>query len=181
MGAIAALTAVSAGTSLLTANAQSKAAKAQGNFQAIQMEGNAALSDIQAQDAVKRGADESKRLRIRTRQEIGAATAALAAQGQDLTGETEQAILQDYASFGSDDEQTIKNNAWREAFGYRAQAVEQRAQAGFTRLTAGNTAKQAILTGGMQAVGSVAQGYYLSQKGKTSTASTVDPTTRSFF
>lgn len=179
MGAIAALTAVSAGTSLLTANAQAKAAKAQGNFQAVQLEGNAQLSDIQAADAVKRGADEAKRLRIRTRQEIGQAVAGLAAQGQDLTGETEQAILQDFAGFGAEDEQTIKNNAWREAFGYRAQATEQRAQAGFTRLTAGNTAKQALLTGGLQAVSAGAQGYYLSQKGQSK--STVDPTSRSFF
>lgn len=185
MGAIAAITAVSAGTSLMSANAQAKATKAQGNFQATQLEGNAQLSDIQAADAVKRGADEAKRLRIRTRQEIGSARAGLAAQGYNLSDETPQAIQQDYAGFGAEDEQAIKNNAWREAFGYRAQAVEQRSQAGFTRITAGNTARQALLTGGMNALGDISYGYYLSERGKsgaaTSSKQTVDPTARSIF
>lgn len=185
MGAIAAITAVSAGTSLLQANAQSKALKSQGNFQAAQLEGNAQLSDIQAKDAIKRGDEEVSRLRIRTRMEIGNVRAALAAQGQDLTGETEQAIQQDIAGFAAEDAQAIKNNAWRESFGYRAQAVEQRSQAGFTRLTAGSTARQALLTGGMNAVGAIAQGNYLRERSKSGTAvyskSTVDPTERSFF
>lgn len=185
MGAIAAITAVSVGSSLVTGNNQAKAAKAQGNFQATQLEGNAQLSDIEAQDAIKRGDQEVSRLRIKTRLDVGEARAALAAQGQDLTGETEQAIQQDIVGFAAEDAQAIKNNAWREAFGYRAQAVEQRSQAGFTRLTAGNTAKQALLTGGMNALGAVAQGKYLSERSKSGTAvtskNTVDPTARSIF
>jgi len=185
MGAIAAITAVSAGSSLLTANAQAKATKAQGNFQATQLEGNAQLSDIQAADAIKRGSEEVSRLRIKTRLDGGDLRAGLAAQGQDLSGETEQALQQDIVGFAEEDAQTTKNNAWRESFGYRAQAVEQRSQAGFTRLTAGTTAKQALLTGGMTALNAVAQGAYLRERVKSGTATTtkqtVDPTAKSIF
>lgn len=169
MGAIAALTAVGVGSQLITANAESKAIKSQSQFQAQQLEGNAALSEIQAQDAIKRGQNDARRLRIQTRQSVGSARAALAAQGQDLASGDALAIQQDLVGFGAEDEETIKNNAWREAFGYRSQAAEQTIQAGFTRSTGKYRAKQAILTGGFNALNSVATGYYYSQKGVPTT------------
>lgn len=167
MGATAALTAVGVTSQLATSYSESKAIEAQSSFQSQQLEGNAALAEIQAKDAIKRGERDAKNFRIKTRLDVGEARAALAAQGQDLADADALAIQQDIVGFGAIDEETIKNNAWREAFGYRSQAAESSIQAGFTRTQGKYASKQALLTGGLNALSTVSSGYYYSQKGST--------------
>lgn len=184
MGAIAAITALSVGSKLITANAESKAIKAQSEFQASQLEGNAAVTDIYAKDAIQRGEQEVNRFRITTRQELGASRAALAAQGYDLSQGTALDIQQDIVGFGAEDVETIRNNAWRESFGYKTQALEQRTQAQFTRTTGKFRSKQAILTGVVDAAGDVAYGNYISSRGGSTASAnkqTINPSGRSTF
>ena len=64
---------------------------------------------------------------------------------------------------------TIENNAWREAWGYKVQAVSGQGQAAQTRLAANNVMDNTLLTGGLQAANYGAQAYYMSNKNTKTT------------
>ncbi len=87
---------------------------------------NAGFAEMQAIDAEKRGIEDEANMRVRIRQQIGQARAAYASQnvqvGVGSAGETEASI----AYMGEKDAITIRNNAAREAWGYRVQAWNYR-------------------------------------------------------
>src|SRR5699024_11069327 len=85
---------------------------------------NARIAELQAEDAQERGRDAEGRVRVQTRQTIGAQRAALAAQGIDIGDGTAAAIQEDTAYFGELDALTVRNNAALEAFGYRVQGAD---------------------------------------------------------
>lgn len=80
------------------------------------------VADWQAADAVARGKIVEDAQRRKTGQMIGTQTAALAGQGTDFSG-SEQDILGDTAAAGELDALTVRNNAAREAWGYKVQGV----------------------------------------------------------
>lgn len=80
------------------------------------------VSEWQASDAVARGKIAEDAQRRKTGQMIGTQTAALAGQGTDFSG-SEQDILGDTAAAGELDALTVRNNAAREAWGYKVQGV----------------------------------------------------------
>ncbi len=61
---------------------------------------------------------------------------------------------------------TVKNNAWREAWGYKAQARSYRTQGALSRLASRNEANSTLLTGGLQAVNAGVGGYDRYNKNK---------------
>ena len=80
------------------------------------------VADWQASDAVSRGKIAEDAQRRKTAQVIGTQTAALAGQGTDFSG-SETDILGDTAAAGELDALTVRNNAAREAWGYKVQGV----------------------------------------------------------
>lgn len=121
---------------------------------------NAHFMESQALDAEKRGKEDESDLRVRIRQQIGTARAAYAAQGVQVSegsvAETEASI----AYMGEKDAVRIRNNAAREAWGYRVQAWNAKTQA-----------KLARAEGRSQALGTVlgsAGSYYNMKGGSTS-------------
>lgn len=166
-GALIALTGLSAGSQLLTSSAQASALKQQGAYERQIAETNSRLATIQAEDAIKRGEDDVKKLQRQTRMLKGSQRAALAAQGLDLTEGDALAIQEETAALGAEDVFNRRNNAWREGWGLRVQAQDLASRGRFAEITAKNQARNTILTGGLNAAKSIAGGYYTFKTGKT--------------
>lgn len=157
-------TALSAGSSLLNASNQSSALKAQGAYQQQIAEMNARASDDLAKDAVERGKTESSLVRNRARQMLGSQRAGYAGQGVEVNSGTALQIQDETYTMGETDALTVKNNAWREAWGYKTQAKNIRSQGRLANMTAQLQARNTMLTGGLTAIGSVLSGGYQGMK-----------------
>lgn len=145
-------------SSLSGAYAESQALKTQGKYEQAQAETNARLSDMQAEDAIRRGDKDAKNYGAKVKQTIGAQRARMAAQGIEIDDGSALDIQGDTAAIGAEDVMTIKNNAWREAWGFRAQSNQFRTEGRFANHRARTMAKQTLITGGIQATMYAAKG-----------------------
>lgn len=125
-------------------NAQDAAAQSQ----ARDMRTNAGYANEAAEDALARGRYDADIQRLRTGQMIGTQRAAMAASGGLVDEGTNAILQQDTAQLGELDALTIQNNAAREAYGLKVQAIQGYSNANATSL-AGKTAKQNSLMGGV--------------------------------
>lgn len=124
----------------------------QGQYAMAQGRENARVANIQAEDALRRGAIEEDAQRMRVRQMLGAQRAAIGANGITASG-TALGLLSETAQFAEADAMTIRNNAAREAFGFKNEAVQQINQGRNARRAANYGAFSTLLTGGAQAYG----------------------------
>lgn len=136
---------------------QAKAQRAEGRYLEDTYNSNARIMDMQAQDAKDRGDKKAQEVKTQAKKLIGSQRAAMAAQGLDLDQDDALAIQQETAEFGAVDAQTIKNNAWQEAWGYRVQAQDYRNKGVFANITAKQKAKATILTTGLNIMNTFAQ------------------------
>lgn len=132
---------------------QSQSINAKGEYQRQMADSKAKTFELQAKDAQDRG-NQSYLEQIKKTNEIQASQkAAQAAGGADI-GTGSLAIERSTTRLmGETDAATIKNNAWREAYGYQTQANNTRAEGEFAALAARNEANNTLLTGGLKAVG----------------------------
>lgn len=150
--AIASMVASGVGT-VMQMSAQSQAAsaqRAQANYQAQVADNNRITAERLAVDAEQRGEIEVRRHRQQVEQLKGRQVAALAASGVDVASGSPLDVLADTAGLGALDQQTIRDNAAREAWQHRVQAGNQQNQANLLRFQADNTASGAagtLLTG----------------------------------
>jgi hypothetical protein len=108
---------------------------------------NAKLLERSADDALARGNEEVIAHRRRTRMLVGSQRATAAAQGLDVNSGV-SLDLQDQATMhGAADEATIRRNAWREAYGIRTQAGNQRMEGRYARRAGTNQAIGTTLGG----------------------------------
>lgn len=114
---------VGAGAGAYGAYSNSQATKTAYAAQAQVAENNATIAGWQAQDALRRGDRAASASRMRTNQMKGAQRARLAANGVDLGEGSALNILTDTDYFGDVDIDTIKDNAGREAWAIRNQAM----------------------------------------------------------
>jgi hypothetical protein len=87
---------------------------------------NAAASEARAVDALARGKEEEDRFRAGVRGLIGSQRSAFAAQGVVVSEGSAVDVQADTAYLGELDSLTVRNNAAREAWGYRVEAEEYR-------------------------------------------------------
>jgi len=160
---------INALATLSSANAQSKASAAEGAFQASIYESNARIQEIRAADAITRGEKDAVRAKQLAKRIIGSQRAAMGAQGIDLESGSALDIQQETASLGAEEALNIRNSAWREAWGYRANASEFTSRASYARITGRNTARNTLLTGGLTALKGFAQADYLNKNRGSST------------
>ena len=125
---------------------------------------NARLADRQARDAIERGKLEEQRKRTEVARIKGAQTAAMAANGVDVTFGSPLDTLVDTAVAGELDALTIRSNSYREAYGYNVDAANKRAGAQMSRMAANSAetggwlnAAGTILGGGAKAYGQYKQ------------------------
>ena len=150
---------------------QGRAAKAAGKYNQQVAEMNAELSERRAQDALERGAQEEQRKRQEVARIMGAQTAAMAANGLDISFGSPLDTLVDTATLGELDALTIRTNAYREAYDFRVDAVNQRAGGTLERMKGDATAKGGYLT----AAGTILTGagkYYEKRYPTTATTAT---------
>lgn len=143
MAAFTALLAITAVTTAIQAAGQVKAGNAAKKAGALQQEAaeseaqlqeyNAAQADLQARDAELRGQSDEQLFRQQISQTIGAQRAGIAAQGADVNFGSALEVQQDSQRLGEQDVMTIRNNAAREALGYKVAAENDRRAAGITR------------------------------------------------
>lgn len=132
---------ISAATMAAAASAASGAAKAASSIfggvsarnaaqaNARMADENAAYANRQAGDAVFRGSDEVAKHYLQQAQLAGRQTAAMAANGIELGFGSPLEVLASTAALGEIDAEALRENARREAEGYRMAALNQRQEA----------------------------------------------------
>lgn len=139
------------------AYAQSQAIKARAAYQSTISKINAEMANLAAEDAIKRGEVSARDYQKEVDQMIGQQRVAYAAQGVDVNFGSAADIQEETRMRGALDALTIKNNAWREAWGYRVEALNSTFAGEFAKLEGKSASRQTLLTGGMQALGYGAQ------------------------
>jgi hypothetical protein len=120
---------------------------------------NAKLADLLATDALRRGAFEAGVARMQGTQEQSAQKAAIAASGIDPGAGTAAAVQATTSIWSRIDAETIRNNAYREALGYRIEAENLRSYASQAR-RAGNLGMVASILGGAARGGGMAYDWF---------------------
>lgn len=113
---------------------------------------NQNLANAQADDALLRGTIEESKYRRQIAQVIGGQKAAFGARNVAVTG-TALDLLGDTAQQGEENALTIRNNAAREAWGYRNQASEASRWGANQSNNANGKAIGTLLTSGSKAYG----------------------------
>lgn len=152
------LSAIQSVSSLAGAYGQSEAMKAQGAFAKQTADANARLAQIKAQDAKSRGEAAAIQHLGKVDQMVSSQRAAQAANGVDINSGSAASVRSSSRMLGELDAQTIRNNAWREAWGYQVESNNQRSQGEFAQLSANAQASNTLLTGGLRAAGYAAEG-----------------------
>lgn len=124
----------------------------EGKQDAATAETNRRLSVAQANDALLRGSVEERRYRREVAQIVGGQKAAFGQRNVAVSG-TALDLLSDTAMVGEEDALTIRNNAAREAWGYRNQANEASRWGANQKSNAYGRAGSTLLTNGAQAYG----------------------------
>lgn len=104
---------------------------AYGQYQAGQMNRdlmryNAQVAEYQSEDALVRGEIKEQRFRRDAAKFIGSQKVALAAQGIEIDDDSALDVMANTAYLAEVDALTIRNNAKREAWGYKVQAEDYR-------------------------------------------------------
>lgn len=146
--------------------AQRQAGAAQANalrYQADVDKNNSIIQERLAKDAIERGKTEEQMHRIKIGQLKGQQLNAFAKNGVETDSGSALDVLSDTAMIGELEALTIRNNAEREAYGYRVQGMNYSASAANNR-TAASTARSSANTSAMTSVlstaGSVAGKWY---------------------
>lgn len=143
--------------SLFGASAEADAQRQQAEYNANVSEFNAKLSEMQTEDAYKRGDRDAQKLKSQAKTFKGTQRAKLAAQGIEVDSGSAAEIQEQTEVLSAQDAMTIKNNAAREAFGYKVQTMQYRQAAKYGMQAGENAARATMLGGGLRAVGSFGQ------------------------
>lgn len=140
-------------------NEQAKGERAAGNYQAAVAEVNAKQSDYRAEQAGRIGAIKEDQHRAQVRQLVGSQRATLAANGVDVGSGTAAALVDETYTLGEADALTIRYNAMNEAWGFRAQATDQRQQGQFAKYRGKTQSRNTYLTTAASLTSQAAGGY----------------------
>lgn len=128
----------------------SRSLLAQGRYERGVARENAELNELYARLAVK-GGEAAARERSRDGKAlVGRQRSATAGQGLVVGEGTALALEMDAAADTAEDMQAIRTDARRQAFGYKMQAVNDRAAADGAMISARSAAGQNAITGGLQ-------------------------------
>jgi len=111
---------------------------------------NQAVADLQAEDAVDRGAEAESRFRTQVRGAIGAQRAAFAGGNIDVGFGSAVDVQADAAFLGEMDALQIRTNAAREAWGFKVQAEDYRRRGDIMRREGVNAEEAARINANAQ-------------------------------
>lgn len=148
---------------LYAADQQARAMRQQGKFARAQSKLNAKMQEIQAEDAIQRGNEAVQDYQKQYRQIVGSQKAAYGASGVALDSDVVQDVEDSTRDMAMTDMMRIRNNAYKEAFGYKQQSrmTALKGEASFheSRMRSRST----LLAGGISAIGSGIQAYSQTQ------------------
>ena len=159
-----AMTVVSSLVSAAGAQQKGEAEKNAAMYQAAVARNNAIVAEQNAVYATQKGAAAEENKRERTAQMIGSHRAKMGASGLAVESESGLRLYSDIATLGEVDALTIRNNAAREAYGWRSQGVNYEAEArldeqrGRYAEEAGDLAAFSSIIGGASSVATKWQG-----------------------
>lgn len=126
---------------------------------------NAQMSDVAAEQELKRGSEEAGQVKLQAANMKSTQRAALAANGIAIDEGSAQNVLDSTDYMTNQDVDTVRANAVRAAFGQKTQSMNYRMQAGTQRASA------SAINPGMQAfssllgsAGNVSQSWYMMNK-----------------
>lgn len=121
-------------------------------FQSAIADQNAAFRELGAKDAMLKGKQQAEKVRRSANQVRGDIELAAAAQGQSVeSGSIAGNLLEETDVLSERDAEVIRNNAMREAFGFKLEAQNIRSQAKLNEGLAWSRAGQTLATGGVNA------------------------------
>jgi hypothetical protein len=156
MGATAAVSA----SSMISAYGQSEALKTQGQYQERMADLNAKSMEWQADQVIEKGNEDASAYRRKMRQLEGKQKVAMAAGGLDTTSGSAAELLAETQTISVLDQATIKNNAYRAAWGLKSEASNLRGAGEFARVSSESQSRQTLVTGGLNAVSGGVSTYY---------------------
>lgn len=145
---------------LAQTRAQTEAISSRNRFEQQQDVLDRRLMEIQEKDILRRGEEEAEGHMQKVRRLIGSQRAALAAQGIDVGVGTAVDIVADTEAQGEIDAAKIRNNAYREAFGYKVEALRSRTASMLKSTTARAQRRSTALTGGLKFARTISSGLY---------------------
>src|SRR5687768_17366118 len=113
---------IAAALTAVSAYSASETRKGQADYQSKVAANNAKVADWQAADAKERGDQAAAATRRRAAALQGSQAASMAARGLDISDGSANAILTDTDFFGEYDQNIVRSNAAREAYGYQVRA-----------------------------------------------------------
>lgn len=137
---------------------EAAAIEREAKFQQQQISFNKKIAKINAEDAITRGEGAVDVYKKQAAQVQGAQKAALAAQGIEIDSGSAAQIQYETEKQMITDVKTIKNNAWREAWGYKVEAINLSTESDLIGLSAKNRATSTLLKGGLEATESIVKG-----------------------
>lgn len=145
--------------------AQADAMRAQAKFQQTMADFNARLAELQGADAIERGDKAANQIKKSANFMVGSQRAALAANGVEVDYGSAAQIQADTVRMATIDAITVRNNAAREAWGYKVQAMNYRFTGQAAAIGANMNAGVTIATGGINGLSHTAKAYGYSQMG----------------
>lgn len=125
------------------------AQRAQGAYGQQVANQNADFALMEAVDAEKRGGKAATRLLTSAGRLKSSQLASYAGQGVDVSQGSPAEVMAGTDTMAADDTQTLLNNAYREGWGHRVEAMNYRAGGRMSALAGRNQANQTLLTGGL--------------------------------
>lgn len=144
---------------IATGIAESKAIKVQSEYQSRVGELNAMFADEQAADAIRRGEKRAQFSLKRGKTIISSQRASIAAQGIEVDSGSAAELQRDTKILSVQDAMQERNNAWLEANGFKARALEFRTQAGFARSAGKNASRNTLLTTGIRGISNLSSSF----------------------
>lgn len=153
--------AVMAGLQVAQGIGQAAAMEAQANYQNEMSRINQRNAELQARNVLKQGDIDAIKAKKKINQIVGTQRANLAAQGIDVRSGSAAMIQEETMAAGVEEVQSIRNNAFLTAMGYRAEAEDRASNARMNLVGARTQGQQSILAGGLSAASSLNnQGYF---------------------
>lgn len=127
---------------------QYESSRAEGNFAEFQANTNARFAELESQQVLEAGKRDAQQFGKMVKQAVGEQRVGFAAAGIDVSaGGTVAEVRADTEIIGRLDQLTIKNNAWKEAWGLRAEAMQTRFQGRYDKMSARNRGRGALISG----------------------------------
>lgn len=152
-------------STIVSAFAQRDAIEAQAEYKKQQLEFDAQVSDLQAETAIQDAERTAQKIETAGNQAVSDTRASAGAQGIEVNAGSAKDVQVSQKALSMYDAFTARNNGARQAFGYNVQSINDRGAASFAQSQASNLGNSTLLTGGLNALGQGAEGFYYASGG----------------